>query len=160
MPVLRVQMGKLLLVGLVLASEPARRTFNVPADDAVVSLKLFAEQAGQEIIYPADSVKGVKTNAVKGDFTARDALDQLVAATDLVVGEYLRHAEVSVSGTALVTVSSAEGRYRLNNVPSGEVSSGTRVIPWPTHGSRYHRAARSRAISKCRVRPCRGAAVS
>ena len=45
---LLVLMGKLILVGLVLAGEPTRKPFNLPAADAAIALKLFAEQAGQE----------------------------------------------------------------------------------------------------------------
>ena len=90
-------MGKLLLVGFALAGEPARKAFDVPADAAAISLKRFAEQAGQEIIYPVDDVKGVKTNPVIGDFTAREALDRLVAATDLVVAQNKATGALAVS---------------------------------------------------------------
>ena len=65
------------------ADVPARRNFDVPANDALVSLKQFAEQCGQEIIYP-DTVKGTPTKAVHGNFTSREALDVMLAGTGLV----------------------------------------------------------------------------
>lgn len=65
----------------------ARVNFDLPAADATVSLKLFAEQSGQEIVYPPDAVKGVRTNPVRGSLTARAAIDALVAGTPLAVVE-------------------------------------------------------------------------
>ncbi len=70
-----------------MAAEPAKRTFNLPAADAAVSLKSFAEQSGQEIVYAADVVKGTQTNAVKGAFTPKDALDQMLAGTALAAAD-------------------------------------------------------------------------
>ncbi len=75
-------------LGLLHAAEPApKRTYAIPAGDATVSLRLFAEQSKQEIIYPAAGVKGVKTNALNGELAPRQALDQLLAGTPLVVTE-------------------------------------------------------------------------
>src|SRR5258708_148462 len=76
-----------LLHSLILAAEPATRNFDLPAGDAAVSLKLFAEQSGQEIIYAVDAVKGTPTSTVKGNYLAKDALDQMLAGTDLVVAQ-------------------------------------------------------------------------
>lgn len=75
---------------MALSSSPAaevsgKRAYDVPSGDAKVTLRLFAEQSGQEIIYPAESVAGVKTNALKGEYTPREAIDRLVAGTALVV---------------------------------------------------------------------------
>lgn len=69
-----------------LSAEPAaKRSYDVPESDATVSLRLFAEQSGLEIIYPAEDVKGVKTNALKGKFAAREAIDRLIAGTPLTI---------------------------------------------------------------------------
>jgi iron complex outermembrane receptor protein len=65
------------------AAEPARRLFDVPADDAAVALKSFAEQSGQEIVYAIDVVRGTQTNAIKGEFIPKEALDRMLAGTDL-----------------------------------------------------------------------------
>ncbi|HRE83985.1 MAG TPA: hypothetical protein PLN52_23280 [Opitutaceae bacterium] len=81
-----------------------RITFNVPASDATVSLKRFAEQSGQEIVYPPESVKGVRTNEVRGEFTAREAIDALVA------------------GTPLRVLESKSGAFAINRAPDPNVS--------------------------------------
>ncbi len=66
---------------------PAPIAFDLPAADATVSLKLFAEQSGREIVYPPEAVRGVQTNAVRGRLAPRAALDALVAGTPLAVVE-------------------------------------------------------------------------
>ncbi|MEO6245000.1 MAG: TonB-dependent receptor [Opitutaceae bacterium] len=63
----------------------AKRTFNVPAGPAEVALKLYSEQSGRGVIFSTDSLGAVKTNALRGEFTAREALNRLVAGTDLIV---------------------------------------------------------------------------
>jgi len=80
--------ASLVMFGLAVAApvgSPVK--FNLPAGDAAVTLKLFAEQSGQEILYPPEAVKGVRTNPVQGRYTARGAIDALVAGTPLTVIE-------------------------------------------------------------------------
>jgi iron complex outermembrane receptor protein len=67
--------------------EPARRAFDVPADDAGAALRIFIQQAGKELVYPAEAVRGVRTRAVKGELTPREALDQMLLGTELVASE-------------------------------------------------------------------------
>ena len=40
-------------------TETARKSFNVPADNAEAALKRFSEQSGQEVLFPTDVVRGV-----------------------------------------------------------------------------------------------------
>lgn len=48
------------------------------------SLKVFSEQSGCGVIFVTDSVKGLRTNPVKGNFTPSEALDILLRNTGLV----------------------------------------------------------------------------
>ena len=48
-------------------------------------LKRVAQQAGLEIAYSAAAVQGVQTQPVAGDFTPREALERMVAATPLKI---------------------------------------------------------------------------
>ncbi len=76
-----------LALGLTLAAysaEVRKQAFDVPAGAAADSLKRLASQAGQQVVYPAADLMGVKTTAVKGDYTLREALDRLLANTGLV----------------------------------------------------------------------------
>jgi iron complex outermembrane receptor protein len=74
-------------VSAAVAPDPARRPFDIGAGDAAETLKHFSAQARREIMFPAESVAGVKTNAVKGVYTPRDALDRMIAHTGLFVVE-------------------------------------------------------------------------
>ena len=65
------------------AVDAPRRRFDLPAGTAVVTLKRAALQAGLEIVYSAAVVDGVQTQAVAGEFTPREALEQTVANTPL-----------------------------------------------------------------------------
>jgi iron complex outermembrane receptor protein len=79
---------------LILAGVPAgaaakegdapNKTYNLPADDAARTLKAFSDQSGEQIVYPVEQVRGVKTNAVRGELSARAALDQMLKDTGLV----------------------------------------------------------------------------
>src|SRR5688572_20466698 len=62
-----------------------KRTFDLPADSAEKSIRRFSEQSGLEVFYPSSVAKGVRTQAVKGEYTAREALDAMVADTGLVI---------------------------------------------------------------------------
>ena len=57
-----------------LAAE-ARIAFDVPLGEARDTLKKFAQQAGREIVF--SPVGAIQTQAVKGQFTVREALDRL-----------------------------------------------------------------------------------
>ncbi len=73
---------------LTLAPAPAaaaNRPFDLPAGDAQATLKQFCTQAGGKLLYSADAVAGVKTNAVQGELDAREALERMLAGTGLEV---------------------------------------------------------------------------
>ena len=68
------------------AADAAVKPFDVPSGAASRTLKLFAQQSGREIVFSAESIGGTATNAVRGELTARDALDRMTAGTGLTVG--------------------------------------------------------------------------
>src|SRR5882762_3373726 len=61
------------------AEDAPKKSFDIPAGEAFTALKQFLRQSGEQLIYKVDSLEGVKTNAIKGDFTPRDALDRMFA---------------------------------------------------------------------------------
>lgn len=67
-----------------LAAEPVK-SFDIPAGEAAATLKQAARQAGIQIMFPAATVRGVKTGPIKGEFTAREAIDRMLAGTELTV---------------------------------------------------------------------------
>src|SRR3954464_14697396 len=72
-----------LFVGLH-AADNAKRMFDVPADNASRTLRVFAQQDNREIVFSVESVGAMKTNAVQGQMTPQEALEQRLANTGLV----------------------------------------------------------------------------
>jgi hypothetical protein len=70
-------------------SAPARaptsrgKLFNLPAGDAAATLQAFSRQSGEEIIYPIEQIRGIRTNEVHGEMSPRAALDRLLDGTGL-----------------------------------------------------------------------------
>src|SRR5262245_58529389 len=74
----------MLPLSAVASDDNGKRAFNLVADTAERSLKAFSEQSGRGVIFVTDAVKGIRTNRVKGDFTPRQALEDLLRGTGLV----------------------------------------------------------------------------
>ena len=69
----------------VTASDTTRKAYDLPADDAVAALKRFSEQSCRELVYPVEQVRGITTKPVKGELTAMEAINRMLAGTDLYV---------------------------------------------------------------------------
>jgi len=67
-----------------LAEDAKAISFDIPASAAAQALKRFSSQSGQQLLYSNTDLAGVRTNAVKGDYTAPTALARLLANTPLV----------------------------------------------------------------------------
>ncbi len=61
----------------------AGKKFDLPAGDAAATLQVFSQQSGEEIIYPVEQVRGIRTNEVHGEMNARAALDRMLDGTGL-----------------------------------------------------------------------------
>jgi hypothetical protein len=59
------------------------KKFDLPAGDAATTLQVFSQQSGEEIIYPMEKVRGIRTNEVHGEMSARAALDRMLDGTGL-----------------------------------------------------------------------------
>lgn len=67
-----------------LSAQDARQTFDLPADAAGRTLREFSIQAGQQVLYSTHVVSDVRTNAVRGSYTPKEAMDLLLEGTRLV----------------------------------------------------------------------------
>ena len=65
------------------ASAERSQRFDIPAQAAADALNEWARQAGTQIVFAYDDVQGRRTSAVRGDFTPRAALQQLIAPLGL-----------------------------------------------------------------------------
>lgn len=73
----------------VLAALPAAaqetQTFDVPAQNAAEAVQSIARQSGLQVMAPAADLQGIRTNAVRGDYSAVEAIQRLFAGTGLQV---------------------------------------------------------------------------
>jgi iron complex outermembrane recepter protein len=60
-----------------------KRSFDLPADTAEKSLKAFSLQAGLDVLFSTESARSVRTNPIKGELTPQQAIDELLAGTEL-----------------------------------------------------------------------------
>ena len=67
------------------AAETVTKSFDIPANSADKTLRLFSVQSGVEVVFGTATAAQVRTNAVKGDYAPREALDRLIDGTGLIV---------------------------------------------------------------------------
>ncbi len=79
------------------SADVGRRSFNLPADDAENSLRLFAAQSGLEVLFSRPSTAGVRTRALQGDYAPLEAMSRLLAGTPLVATPEPRSGAIVVS---------------------------------------------------------------
>jgi len=72
-----------LLCCLAQAQGTDRRNYDIPGDAAARTLKLFSEQSGRTFIADGDLLSGVKTNPVKGALSPQEAVNLMLAGTNL-----------------------------------------------------------------------------
>jgi iron complex outermembrane receptor protein len=79
----------LALLCAALLSGPARadseRAMDIAAGDLATALQRLAQQAGIELIYSVDQIKGLRTEGVHGRYTSEIALHKLLEGTNLRV---------------------------------------------------------------------------
>lgn len=65
-------------------AESTRVRFSLPAEAAEQALKKFSLQSGLEVLFVTDTAARVTTNAVRGEFAPKEAIDRMLAGTPLV----------------------------------------------------------------------------
>ncbi len=79
------------------AATGAKTTFDLPADSAERSLKLFSAQSGVDVIFIPEAVAQVTTKPVRGEFTPLEAADLMLAGTALRVSHDAKTGVISVT---------------------------------------------------------------
>ncbi|MEN9632289.1 MAG: hypothetical protein RL077_693 [Verrucomicrobiota bacterium] len=118
------------------ANEPATREFNLPSDLAVRSFSLFSAQSGRGLIADAELIKGITTNAVRGQYTVHEVLDRALAGTGLVAkedpknGAFVIHREKPRPNgqRAALTTASARPQNQARPAPVTGINTGTEPV--------------------------------
>ncbi len=100
----------------VMAAEDTGKRYDIAPGDAAITLKRFAEDSGKQVVFLVDTVRGIRTNPLKGEFTVREALRVLVANTVLMVVEDVETGALMVRRT---------GESLKPVAPTERASSGT-----------------------------------
>ena len=81
----RLRILKSALIGgasvLTLANPAAAKIFNIPDGDLAAALDAYMKQAGVEVIYSDDAVRGHRTQGARGNYSETAALDRVLAGT-------------------------------------------------------------------------------
>lgn len=119
-----------------LVAEPARQAFDLPADVAARSLKLFARQSGVQVLISASLGRETRTQPVKGWFTPREALDRMLAETGLTVKEDEKNGTMAVlppnaSGESSAAPNFEKTKESNRSTPGNLHSNGSQRITFP-----------------------------
>jgi len=68
--------------------EEAKRKFKLPEGDASRTLKMAARQGRVDIVFSANFVKGVRTRAIKGEYTPSVAFNLMLEDSGFVVARH------------------------------------------------------------------------
>ncbi len=129
-----------LTLSVALAAPVPKKSIDVPAGDAATTLKLFAQQSGEQIVYPLDQIRGVKTNAVKGEIASREALDQMLAGTGLVVVQDEKTGALSVRRAPGPNAPRVVPEAAATPIAQGKIENGKVVLDkYEVTGSRIRR---------------------
>jgi len=71
------------VAGATSAEASAKRSFDLAAGEATAVFKQFIAQSRVPLLYVADDATNVRTNALKGEFTPREAIERLLTGTPL-----------------------------------------------------------------------------
>ena len=82
--VLLCLMGGVLSIASLPAADAAKRSFDLPAGDAEMTLREFFRQSGVQIVFDVAMIRGVRTTVVQGDFAPLEALNRMFARTGFV----------------------------------------------------------------------------
>lgn len=109
--ILRAAFAALFALGLLLApaaaAEAVKKDFNLPAGEAVATLKQFIAQSAEQLLYAPDDVAGLQTKPVQGKMTAREALEAMVAGSGLKVVQEDDTGALALKGSSNPNVSGA-----------------------------------------------------
>jgi hypothetical protein len=113
------------------AADSVERDFDIPAGEALVTLKQFVAQSGAQLIYSVEEVEGVRTQPARGRFGALAALARMFDGTPLSAARDGRTGGLSVRRTG-VPAGVGSGRAgtlsgSVSNVRTGKFLEGAQV---------------------------------
>ncbi len=106
-----------------LFADETPQLFDVPAGKAERTLARFSRQSSQSAVFPTDLVRGVHTNAIKGEYTPFAAL------TAMLQGTTLQPVKDDETGALLIKPANARNDYVVE-LPPYMVEGKQIPVPW------------------------------
>lgn len=131
-----------LLPAALLAAEPVKKSYDIPAGVAEQTLKTFSAQSGLEVLFATKTAGKTGTNAVKGEFTAAEAIARLLEGTGLAATADAR------SGAFTVTSDPNGGRAAPS--PASARPENEEVVQLEKFVVEGERAGQARALKQKR----------
>ncbi len=111
------------------AAETEKQSFNLPAGDAATTLRQLSEAAHREILFSAEIVRGVRTQAVQGEFTALEASNRMLAGTSLQALQEERTGALAVRPRQVASTQSTSAASRPATATESTVArNGTATV--------------------------------
>lgn len=129
-----------------LAQAGPRRAYDIPAQDAARALELFGRQSGQSVLFDPARLVGARSRAVRGNLTADEALERLLAGTGFAV----RRANVN---SYVIEAEPAPGEDPAGSAPAESESAEQIVVT----GTRIRGASPSTSVTRITARDIRSA---
>jgi hypothetical protein len=73
------------------------KNFDLPADSADRSLRLFSSQSGCDVLFATQIAENIRSNAVSGDYLPQDAINLLLAGTGLTASQNKKTGAFTIS---------------------------------------------------------------
>jgi len=109
------------------AADDSKKTYDLPAGDAAGALKQFSAVSGRETLFAADAIRGVRTAAVKGEFTPKEALDHLLANTGLAASQDAKTGAFAVTKQGAPEKNAGSRRAEMSVAAAAAVIDPTKV---------------------------------
>lgn len=130
-------MTAITLAGSPVQAADVKAPIDIPMQGLAAALESLAVQSHAQLLYSADLVQGLNGTAVKGDFTAREALGRLLQGSGLEArptgdGNFtiMKVAAATRLGTVLVTAPRDDQNYSASSATvGGKVPVPLREIP-------------------------------
>lgn len=93
------------------AADGPRLRYDLPAGDALDAVRQLAQLSGAKIRFNESDLKGVRTNAIRGELTLQQAMQRLLADTNLWFGIGVANGEIQVHRMATIAKVEVTGSH-------------------------------------------------
>lgn len=116
------------LAALRLGAAEERKNIDVPAGEAVVTLKELSAQVGGRLLYSHDAVTGVQTRPVRGSYSLAEALDVMLADTGLVASRDGETGAIAVRRLTPAEKNDSRVAATRDGRPNPKAEAGDKVV--------------------------------